>query len=169
MTHYPPYRQCGAGLTSPAPDGMLGRPSTIGAWSVFISLRTLFPDPPRGFPGRRWVNIGLRTVHLLGVAGMGGGWLYGADPADWRPFLWLVLMSGGAMVLLEVAATCLWLLQLRGLAVLAKLLLVALAVRWPETTPWVLVTVIVLSSVFAHAPANVRYFSPFHGRRVERL
>jgi hypothetical protein len=133
------------------------------------TLRTLFPDPPRGFAGRRWLNIALRTVHLLGVAGMGGGWLYDADPAQWRPFLWLVLASGALMVLVELAATCLWLLQLRGLAVVAKLLLVALALLRPETTPWMLVGVIVLSSVFAHAPASVRYFSPFHGRRVERL
>ncbi|MDX1594243.1 MAG: hypothetical protein R3298_08340 [Gammaproteobacteria bacterium] len=131
--------------------------------------KTLFPDPPRGFAGRRWVNISLRTVHLVGVAGMGGGWLYGADPADWRPYLWLTLASGLAMVLVELAATCLWLLQLRGLAVVAKLLLVAFAVYRPESMPWVLVAAIVLSSVFAHAPADVRYFSPFHGRRIERL
>ncbi len=130
---------------------------------------TLFPHPPRGFPGRRWVNIALRTVHLLGVAGMGGGWLYGADPEAWRPYLWLTLASGTAMVVLELAATCLWVLQLRGLAVVAKLALIGLDAPFPESTPWVLAAVIVLSSVFAHAPADVRYFSPFHGRRVERL
>jgi hypothetical protein len=129
----------------------------------------LFPDPPRGFPGRRWANITLRTLHLIGVAGMGGGWLYGADPEAWRPYLWLVLASGGVMVLLELTATCLWLLQLRGLAVVAKLLLLAAAARWPEATPWLLVGVIVLSSVFAHAPADVRYYSPWHGRRIERI
>ena len=131
--------------------------------------RALFPDPPRGFPGRRWVNIGLRTLHLVGVAGMGGGWLYGAEPSAWQPYLWLVLATGLAMVALELAATCLWLLQLRGLAVVAKLGLVALALHRPDATPWLLVGVIVLSSVFAHAPADVRYFSPFHGRRIERL
>jgi hypothetical protein len=130
---------------------------------------TLFPDPPRGFPGRRWVNIALRTLHLVGVAGMGGGWLYSAEPSAWQPYLWLVLTSGIAMVVVELAATCLWLLQLRGLAVVAKLGLVALAAHRPDLMPWLLVAVIVLSSVFAHAPADVRYFSPFHGRRIERL
>ncbi len=60
-------------------------------------------------------------------------------------------------------------LQLRGLAVVAKLGLVALALHRPDATPWLLVGVIVLSSVFAHAPADVRYFSPFPGRRIERL
>jgi hypothetical protein len=129
----------------------------------------LFPDPPRGFPGRRWINIGLRTLHLVGVAGMGGGWLYGADPEAWQPYLWLVLATGLAMVVLELASTCLWLLQLRGLAVVVKLGLLALAAYLPEAMPWLLVAVIALSSVFAHAPADVRYFSPLHGRRVERL
>ncbi|HEY5790268.1 MAG TPA: hypothetical protein VIX81_06565 [Gammaproteobacteria bacterium] len=129
----------------------------------------LFPPEPRGFPGRRWVNIGLRSVHLLGLAGMGGGWLYAAPLAAWQPYLWLTLASGTAMLLLEVSGTCLWLLQLRGLAVLAKLLLLALAGSRPEWLPGLLVAVIVLSAVFAHAPAGVRYFSPFHGRRIDRL
>jgi hypothetical protein len=73
------------------------------------------------------------------------------------------------MVALELVATCLWLLQLRGLAVVAKLGLLALAVGWPQAMPWLLVAVIVISAVFAHAPADVRYFSPLHGRRIERL
>ena len=147
-------------MLAPEPCGHLPVPSL---------RQTFFPDPPRGFPGRRWVNITLRTLHLIGVAGMGGGWLYGADPAAWRPYLWLVLATGALMVVLELAATLLWLLQLRGLAVVAKLGLVAAAGYWPGATPWLLAAVIVLSSVFAHAPADVRYFSPWHGRRVERL
>jgi hypothetical protein len=75
-------------------------------------------------------------------------------------------MTGLAMVVLELASTCLWLLQLRGLAVVVKLGLLALAAYLPEAMPWLLVAVIALSSVFAHAPADVRYFSPLHGRRI---
>ena len=131
--------------------------------------RTLFPREPRGFRGRRWVNIALRTLHLVGVAGAGGGLLYAADPALWHPYLWLVIGSGVLMLAVEGFASLLYLIQLRGVAMLLKPPLLGVALHDASLAPWVLVLVLVLSGVMAHAPANVRYFSLLHGRRVDRL
>ena len=38
------------------------------------SIDWLFPAESRQFYGQRWLNILLRSVHLLGVAGVGGGY-----------------------------------------------------------------------------------------------
>lgn len=132
------------------------------------SPRWLFPPGYRGFAGRRWVAITLRSFHLLGVAGLGGLFLYAAPREAWLPYLWLTVGSGGALALLEVWSHGVWLIQLRGVAVLVKLGLLALA-PWlaPTAAPWLLAAVIGISGVFSHAPAAVRYYSPFHGRRVE--
>lgn len=111
----------------------------------------------------------LRTIHLVGVAGVGGGYLYGASPAAWQPYLWLLIASGVVMLFIEGWASLLYLIQLRGLAMLSKPLLLALAVYDEAMAPVVLVAIIVLSGVMAHAPANVRYYSPLHRRRVDRL
>lgn len=127
----------------------------------------MFPMQPRGFPGRRWVNITLRTLHLIGVAGLGGAYLYAVPQALWQPYLWLTLLSGVGLVAISVYATALWLLQLRGLVIVFKLALLALMLWWPGFSMPLGMLVIVLSSVIAHAPGDVRYYSPWHRRRIE--
>lgn len=46
------------------------------------SIDWLFPAESRQFYGQRWLNILLRSVHLLGVAGVGGGIRGGRFPLD---------------------------------------------------------------------------------------
>lgn len=129
----------------------------------------LFPATSRSFTGQRWVNIALRTAHLLGVSGIGGGFLLGADPALWRPWLWLVIATGGAMVALQLWQNAVWLIQIRGIATLAKLLLLALMFRAEDVAPLLFVAIIIISAVVSHAPGSVRYHSPWHGRRLDAL
>jgi hypothetical protein len=135
-----------------------------------VTLRShLFPHSSRSFPGQRWVNIGLRTLHLIGIAGLGGGYFYAAMDKSWLGFLYLTLGSGLALVLLSLWSNGIWLLQLRGQAILLKVLLLALIPFWPEHKAAFMLAVIVISGLIAHAPGNVRYFSLLHGRRIERL
>ncbi|MCB1819556.1 MAG: hypothetical protein KDI77_16675, partial [Gammaproteobacteria bacterium] len=54
----------------------------------------LFPEPTRYFPGQRWVNIALRSLHLVGVAGIGSGFLFDQAPAAWDTYWHLTLISG---------------------------------------------------------------------------
>ena len=57
-----------------------------------MSLKSLlFPSNSRFFPGQRWANICLRTLHLVGLAGLGGGFLYPAAGEHWRIYLDLVV------------------------------------------------------------------------------
>ncbi len=131
-----------------------------------MRIRTLlFPPASRHFTGQRWLNIGLRTLHLIGIAGLGGAFLYQADRALWQPYLLLTLLSGTGLVMLEIWSNGIWLLQLRGLATLLKLLILALTLVI-GLKAWLLITLIVIASLFAHAPANVRYWSPFYWRRI---
>ncbi len=132
-------------------------------------LAILFPPHSRTFPGKRWFNISLRTLHLIGVAGLGGAYLYDAPHELWQPYLWLSLGSGFAMVVLSLFSNGVWLLQLRGQLILFKLVLLGLMLWWPTFNLPLGMLVIVLSSVIAHAPGNVRYYSLWHGRRIEHL
>lgn len=115
------------------------------------------------------MNISLRTLHLIGVAGLGGAWFYQVSEAVWRPYLWLALLSGAVMVALAVWSNGIWLLQLRGQVILFKLMLLGLMLLFPGLS-WPLgMTIIVISSVISHAPGNLRYFSPWHRRRIEHF
>lgn len=117
----------------------------------------------------RWARTTLRTAHLVGVAGLGGGFLYGAAPAAWLPYWWLAVATGAVMVALELWSTGLWLIQVRGLAVVVKLGLIYWLLHASDLQLPLLVAVVVISGVVSHAPADVRYFSVFHRRRVDRL
>ena len=130
-------------------------------------LHGLFPEESRYFPGQRWCNIGLRTLHLLGISGLGGGFLYPGLESDWLGYLYLTTFSGIGLTLIFIWSNGIWLLQLRGQAILLKILLLALMPLWPELRLPLFVLVIVISGVISHAPAKVRYYSPLYGRCIE--
>jgi len=127
--------------------------------------RWLFPTEYRSFPGKRWVNILLRTVHLVGVAGLGGAFLYRVPselPNDlWMPWLFVTLISGVLMLALEVWSNGAYLVQGCGLAVLAKILLLAVLPLFEPPQTGLFLLVMVLSGLASHAPARVRHYVPF--------
>ena len=87
--------------------------------------RVFFPADPRYVPGHRWLNVFLRTLHLVGVAGIGGGYLYAVEDEGWYLYQDLCLISGTLLALLFVYSSGIWLLQLRGLVILFKLVLLS--------------------------------------------
>ena len=115
---------------------------------------------------KRWTKIGLRTLHLLAVAGVGGGVLFGLDPVVWLNYWWLALASGGLLILIDSVANPLWIVQVRGLVIVVKLLLLALLGRYPAFDGLLLVIVIIISTVIAHAPGKIRYYSVYHRREI---
>ena len=123
-------------------------------------LDYLFPDVDRTFPGMRWANIALRTLHLIGIAGMSGAFLYAIPLSEWRPFFSLTLSSGFLLMLLAIWSNGIWLIQLRGVATIVKLVLLALALT-NRLEPAILFTIIAISGVMAHAPGRVRYYLVF--------
>ena len=129
----------------------------------------LFPEQSRTFPGKRWLLITLRTLHLIGVCGLGGALLYPAAETAWLPYLWLTLLSGGAMMLVDLWSNGIWLLQLRGLAVIAKLGLLGCVALRDQDAFLPTLAILIISGVIAHAPGDVRYYSPWHRRRLDAL
>lgn len=115
---------------------------------------------------KRWTKITLRSLHLLAVAGVGGGVLLGIDKALWLGYWYLALVSGALLMSMDVILNRLWLVQVRGLAILLKLLLLLFLGADPAWNRVLLVLVIVISSVISHAPGAVRYYSVYHRRVI---
>ena len=126
----------------------------------------LFPKDTRGFIGKRWINISLRTLHIIGVAGMGGGYLYQAPAQDWRPYLILTLATGIVMLIIEIFSNAIFLVQVRGIAVLLKTALFILIPWAGQAQLEILILVLVISGIVSHAPANIRYYSLYHRRMI---
>ena len=116
---------------------------------------------------KRWSKISLRTLHLLGVAGVGGGVLLALDQSLWINYWWLALVSGVLMVVIDAIANPLWLIQIRGLVIYIKIILLALLGREPTCDIFLVATIIIISAVISHAPSGVRYYSLYHRRVIE--
>ena len=129
-------------------------------------MPSLIAVQPRTFPGQRWLNILLRTLHLVGVAGIGAGFIQGAEPNQWLTFWYLAIGSGIGLMLLYVWSSIAWLFQAKGVVILLKLLLLTLAGIFPDWQAELFVSIIVLSSVIAHAPGSVRGLGWSPGRSV---
>jgi hypothetical protein len=129
----------------------------------------IFPRESRFFPGQRWVNVLFRTLHLVGLGGLGAGFLYPAADDSWRIYLDLVLLSGVGLMLISLYSNGIWLLQLRGQVILLKLLLLAMIPLFPGVTETLFILVILLSGWISHATGDVRYYSLFHRRRIDFL
>lgn len=127
-----------------------------------------FPSKTRFFPGQRWINIFLRAMHLVGVAGISGGFLFGLDETLWQPWWWLTLISGVLLAALYLYNDGRWLLQLKGQVILLKIALLALALWLPSWQAELFILVIILSALIAHAPGPVRGYRCWPKRSVKQ-
>lgn len=135
---------------------------------MLSALRTLlFPDPPRLIPAYRWLSIALRTAHLATFGTLLGGHVFDVDHSRLLPFLLATLITGAALMALELASTCAWLLMGKGIAVLVKLLLLAVIPLFWEHRVWVLLAVVIVASVGSHMPSRFRHFSFLPGHSGE--
>lgn len=112
---------------------------------------------------RRLLKVVVRTIHLVGIAGVFGNAMSGTSNSF---YLSLALISGVVLMLMEIYSGLIWFVQIRGVAQIVKLLLLLLIHLRPELTMPCLVAVIVISGFMSHAPSWIRYFSLQHGKVV---
>jgi hypothetical protein len=151
-----------------SPGIICGRPRFRGSLTVSIPMASLtallFPDPRRRLPGSRWWNIAARTLHLAATGLLLGGHAFGADPEALRPLLWVAIATGAVMIGVELYPTAHWAHQVCACFVYTKLVILCLIpLMWEERVP-MLLAVLALASVGAHAPRRVRHYSLWYRR-----
>ena len=123
----------------------------------------LFPEPERSLPAERWVRIGLRTAHLMSMAAYLGGSLFAVAPDRLATPFVLTLATGTLFALLEIHGTLNWLFEVRGLATVLKVALLALVPVLPAARAPLLLLVLAIGSVSSHMPARLRHHSLLTG------
>lgn len=112
---------------------------------------------------KRLFKVIVRSIHLVGMAGVfGNALMQTSGPV----YLSIAVASGIVLVLMEASSGLIWFVQLRGVSLYLKLLLLLLMHLKPEITIPCLIAVIVISGFMSHAPSWIRYFSLQHGRVV---
>lgn len=136
-------------------DSLPGERTGTGRW-----------EEPRPLPGVRVIRTTLRTAHLIAFGILYGGHVYGLPAQSLLPALVGTVVSGAVFMGLEIYRTPLWLVQIRGLATVAKIaLVVAVGVLWSARV-WLLTLAVVIGSVASHMPGRYRYYSVLHGRAI---
>lgn len=115
---------------------------------------------------KRWTKISLRTLHILAVAGVGGGILFGLEKDLWINYWWLALVSGVLMMLIDIISNPVWVVQVRGLVIFLKLILLAFMGNGAGLDSLLLTLIIIISAVISHAPGKLRYYSLYHRKVI---
>jgi hypothetical protein len=111
-------------------------------------------DNVRDFPGKRWLNLGLRTVHIAGIVLLGAALISGTDAGLGAI---VTFVSGLGMFASDTRANPSQLREVAGFGVLVKLALVALMALQPMLAIPVFWLILVISTLLSHAPGNLRH------------
>ena len=111
-------------------------------------------DNVRDFPGKRWFNLSLRTLHIAGIVLLGGALLGGADTTA---CVWVTFVSRLGMLASETWPSPAHLREVAGFGILAKLALVAGMVVQPELALNLFWVILTLSTLLSHAPGQLRH------------
>ncbi|MEN8687306.1 MAG: hypothetical protein AB1Z50_07080 [Desulfuromonadales bacterium] len=112
---------------------------------------------------RRLTRVVVRTLHLIGMAGLFGNAVIGSYESI---YLVLTVISGVVLVVMDIWSCPIWFVQLRGLAQYLKLLLLLPIHFYPDIAVPCLIAVIAISGFMSHAPSWIRYFSVRHWQVV---
>lgn len=122
---------------------------------------------PRALPHARAISIALRTAHIAVSGIVVGGHVFQIATDRIQIWLYLTVLTGVMLVVIEAYPSYRWFYQARGAMVLFKLVLLCLIPWLWAYRVYLLVAVIVIASVGSHMPARFRYYSFVHRRVLD--
>ncbi len=120
-------------------------------------VSALFPKVPRDFSYRRGVRIALRAAHIFTAGTLLGGYIFDQPVAVLEPWLFGTVISGFLLLATDLHASLAVLLELRGLGVLVKLVLLALVPVFWDAHISLLIAALMIGAVTSHMPGKYRH------------
>jgi hypothetical protein len=99
-----------------------------------------------------------RAAHVIASGIYLGAFVFKVQPESRWPWFVATLLSGLLIVCLDLFESGGFLLQLRGLVVAGKMVLLALVPAFGAAGVWVLAAIALVSVISSHASSKVRYF-----------
>ena len=125
-----------------------------------------FPNPPRGFPGRRALRVLSRSGHILATGVLLGGHIFAQPEEVLLPWLIGAIATGGLMLTIDLYSSLAVMCETRGMIILTKMLLVALVAVFWDARIGLLITVVAIGGVGSHAARGIRHRVLFLRGRV---
>ncbi len=114
----------------------------------------------------RWFRIACRTIHIATLAVVVGGEMFGASGDQLGVWMGGVVLSGMALMTTDLLGVEPYLRLVHGMAMVVKLVLLALAVWLVSARLALLFAVIVISSVVSHMSGRYRHI-PLWGEPMD--
>jgi hypothetical protein len=115
---------------------------------------------------RVW-NIAFRTAHIA-VSGMLLGGHYFSVPAGrLLPFLYLVILTGAVLGIIELYPDWRGIFQVRSIVIALKLLLICFVPWLWSYRASILIVVLVMASISSHMPSRFRHYSVLERQEVK--
>lgn len=112
---------------------------------------------------REW-NIFFRTIHILSFSILFGGHYFTVPETQLLPFFYVTIASGLGLILTSCRLDRYWPVQIAGLSVLLKLVILFLVFFYWEYRVPLYIVVIILATVGSHAGSTIRHYSVLHRR-----
>lgn len=127
----------------------------------------LFPAIPRDFPLRRNLKTLTRALHILTSGTLLGGHIFGLPAADLIPWLYATIVSGAVLLGMDLHASASVLLEVRGIAILLKMLLMVCIAFWFEAAIPLLCLIVIIGVYASHMPKYIRHRMIFFNGRFQ--
>jgi hypothetical protein len=114
----------------------------------------------------RYVDIALRTAHVLVISILFGGAIFGIPLNQLLPYQRLAVVTGSALIVSEIFHRPHWATQIRGVMVFIHAGLLGLVIFRPDLSVIWLSTALVVGMVGSHMPKKFRHWS-YTLRRAE--
>lgn len=108
----------------------------------------------------------LRAVHILCGGVLLGGYVFTVGATALHLWWFATVISGGLLLATDLHATCAALLEVRGLVVVAKLVLLLALPAAGEHATWLLAIVLLVGAISSHLPGRYRHMVVFLRDRV---
>ncbi|MDD8061118.1 MULTISPECIES: hypothetical protein [Shewanella] len=121
--------------------------------------------------GRFWIEriskTSLRAIHIIGVVGSGGGIMFDLDLSLWLNYWLAAVCSGVLLMSWEIIRDWRWLIQLKGVLTLLKIVLLGFFIQISQCKSELVIFIILLSVIVSHGPAGLRHYSIVHRKVIQ--
>jgi hypothetical protein len=131
---------------------MMKLPKSKGRYLLF-----LFPVEQRDFPYRLAVRILFRSLHILSVGVLLGGHIFNQPIDILEPWLWGAIITGLIILLTDLHSSFAVLFELRGIAILLKIILILLIPLFWEQRVLILISILFIGAISSHLPKRYRH------------
>jgi hypothetical protein len=110
-------------------------------------------------PFRLSIRVISRALHILAAGVLVGGHIFGQTETILEPWLWATVITGSIILLTDLHSTLAILFEVRGIAILLKIVLFLLIPLFWEHRISLLICVLLIGAISSHLPKRYRHKS----------